>query len=168
MYSILEAIEKELPSLLNQPDIWKSVFVDYHLPYVKRLWTKFQYDGTEYRIYLHKILPCELEQCLFHPHPWPSIMKIITGQYKMQLGYGTGMMEPPVASTLTLPSNTIYEMIEPNAWHAVSPIKNPSYSIMVTGTPWDRPSHKSTKTLNPLSLEEEKEILEFFQDYYQK
>jgi hypothetical protein len=167
MFDILSIVEKKLPDLLNKPDIWASVYVDYHLPFVQRLYTKFQEQETEYRIYLHRILPCELKDCLFHPHPWPSIIKILNGQYDMQLGFGAGMEPPAVASTLILNAGTIYEMINRDSWHAVCPINELSYSLMVTGTPWERESHKSTKKLSPLIPIEKEQILEFFKNYYQ-
>lgn len=166
MLNILPIIEKKLPELLANRNIWKSVFVDYHEPFVERLWTNIEYEGVNYRIYLHRILPCDIGQCLFHPHPWPSVMKILSGQYKMHVGYGKGMNEPEIAATLILPNNTVYEMINPDAWHAVSPIKEASYSLMITGEPWERQSHKSTKTLNKLSEQQENEILQFFQIKY--
>lgn len=166
MFNILEEIEKQLPQLLQQEDIWQSVYVDYHLPFVKRLWTSITLDGQDYRIYLHEILPCKLEDCLFHPHPWPSIIKILSGQYKMTVGYGQGMNPPETAMTLTLPAGTIYEMINPDGWHAVCPINKSSFSLMVTGKPWERQSHKSTKTLMPLDISENISILNSFKEYY--
>lgn len=166
MFEILTSIEQILPNLLNKREIWKSVFVDYHLPFVERLWTTVEHEGQTYRIYLHRILPCDIEQCLFHPHPWPSIMKILSGQYKMKVGFGEGMIEPEVATTLILPTSTVYEMTNPNSWHAVCPINDISYSLMISGLPWERPSHKSSKTLKQLEDHKENEILDFFKKYY--
>lgn len=167
MLKILESIEKELPTLLKDESLWKSVFVDYHLPYVERLWTSITIDKNEYRIYLHRILPTHLEKCLYHPHPWPSAMKILSGQYKMKVGYGEDMQEPPVSTTLILPQGTYYEMIDPNSWHAVCPLETASFSLMVTGQPWGRISHKSNKILQPLSFSQEEVIFRFFKEYYQ-
>lgn len=166
MFNQLLDIETLLPELLQQESIWKSVFVDYHLPYVERLWTSITLNNQEYRIYLHRILPCNLEDCLFHPHPWPSIIKILSGEYIMQVGWGEGMKEPEIATTLILPTNTIYEMTNINAWHAVSPMKEASFSLMITGQPWDRESHKSTKILSPLNEEQKNNLLLFFKNKY--
>lgn len=167
MLNILDIIEKKLPNLLKDESIWKSVFVDYHLPYVERLWTSLTIDNVDYRIYLHRILPTTLEKCLYHPHPWPSAMKILSGQYKMKVGYGEGMDEPPVSTTLILPLRTCYEMTDPNSWHAVCPLENSSFSLMISGTPWERSSHKSSKVLQPLSLPQQEIIFKFFKEYYQ-
>lgn len=166
MRNILTVIEKELPQLLKNEEIWKSVYVDYHKPFVKRLYTNFMYENHNYRIYLHQIESCDIQEALFHPHPWPSIMKLLSGSYNMIVGYGEGLSEPPVAVKLELPVGTVYEMSEINGWHAVAPILDSSFSLMITGEPWQRESHKSTKTLHELSIEDRKIILEFFKNIY--
>lgn len=166
MKTILNVVEKALPSLLMQEDLWKSLYVDYHKPFVKRLWTPFSFNNEKYRIYLHEIESCSIDEALFHPHPWPSIMKLLSGSYNMIVGYGAGLEEPPVALSLELPTGTVYEMSELNGWHAVAPIGESSFSLMITGEPWVRESHKSTKTLNELSVTEKEHILQFFKHYY--
>lgn len=166
MKNILSHVEQELVYLLANDNNWKSVYVDYHKPFVKRLYTNFMYQGHNYRIYLHQIESCDINEALFHPHPWPSIMKLLSGSYNMFVGYGEGLQSPPVAVKLELPTDTIYEMSEINAWHAVAPILDNSFSLMITGEPWQRESHKSTKTLYELSLEEKKHILDFFRNIY--
>ena len=40
MKSVLKAVENALPQLLNE-NVWKSLYVDYHKPFVKRLCTPF-------------------------------------------------------------------------------------------------------------------------------
>lgn len=168
MKDILNMIEEELPELLLIEDIWKSVYVDYHKPFVKRLYTNFVLEDYNYRIYLHEIEACEIQQALFHPHPWPSIMKLLSGSYNMLVGYGEGLTEPPVAVKLELPTGTVYEMSEVNGWHAVAPIAQSSFSLMITGEPWKRDSHKSTKPLHELSIEERNNIFNFFRNKYKK
>lgn len=166
MKNILNTIEKELPNLLRNEALWKSVYVDYHKPFVKRLWTNFLFDGKNYRIYLHEIEPCDINEALFHPHPWPSIMKLLSGSYQMNVGYGEGLESPIVAVKLELPTGTVYEMSEVNGWHAVAPLSDSSFSLMITGEPWKRESHKSTKSLSELSFSEQNKILNFFKEIY--
>ena len=165
MKSVLKAVENALPQLLNE-NVWKSLYVDYHKPFVKRLWTSFEYEGNKYRIYLHEIESCHIHEALFHPHPWPSIMKLLSGSYNMVVGYGEGLKEPPVALSLELPTGTVYEMSEVNGWHALAPISESSFSLMITGEPWTRESHKSTKLLNELDLQSQENILNFFKKIY--
>jgi hypothetical protein len=167
MLSILERIEKDvLPGLLADPTLWMSVFVDYHPPFVERLWTAVSVDDLPYRIYLHRILPAELSTCLFHPHPWPSAMRILSGQYKMITGYGPGNVAPPASEPVSMTAGSSYEMVDPDDWHAVSPQGAPAYSLMVTGEPWGRESPKSTKSLDPLDPKIGADILAFFQREY--
>ena len=147
-------MESRLPALLAEKSAWKSVFVDYHPPFVERLWRQV----GDYRLYLHRIYPCEKAQALFHPHPWPSAMRILEGRYEMAVGYGQGMSEPPVAATVVMAQGSSYEMVDPDGWHSVRPLDGPTLSLMVTGMPWARPSHKSDKVLHALSAPAEEAL----------
>ncbi len=162
MLEMLHAVEAELPMLLRRDSAWHSLFVDYHKPYVERLWRPWQ----EGRIYLHRILPCTMEESLFHPHPWPSAMRVLEGSYEMTLGSGSGSEPPPVAARLILPARSEYEMADIDGWHAVRPIHAATMSLMVTGEPWERWSPRSDKPLSPLSEAARTRILQFFQDHY--
>ncbi|HYT90670.1 MAG TPA: hypothetical protein VEL76_18325 [Gemmataceae bacterium] len=162
MLDILQAVEKELPRLLADEAGWKSVDVDYHPPRVERLWRPW----GEYRIYLHRIHPCERGEALFHPHPWPSAMRILSGDYEMAVGYGKGEELPPVAALMIAAGDFRYEMTDPDAWHYVRPLGGPAMTLMVTGKPWDRPAPRSTKPLQPLTDEQTKQILAFFRERY--
>lgn len=166
MKHILNHIEKDLPKLLNDKELWQSLYVDYHKPFVKRLWTNYKFEDKNYRICLHEIEHCDIKEALFHPHPWPSIMKLLSGSYEMIVGYGAGLTEPPVALTLNLPQGTIYEMSQIDGWHAVAPTQNSSFSLMISGEPWNRESHKSSKILRKLTIDEEINIFNFFKNIY--
>jgi hypothetical protein len=167
LLAVLEHIEvRLLPDLLRKPDSWQSLFVDYEPPFVERLWTAVTVDGEPYRVFLHRIHPAELDRCLFHPHPWPSAIKILSGTYLMNCGYGPGMEPPPVSMRLKLATGTSYEMAHPDGWHCVSPVGEPSCSLMVTGAPWTRLSHKPTKTLQPLAPDVAENLLTFFRRAY--
>lgn len=161
--SNLTEIEMILPQLLKDQSIWNSVFVDYEEPYVERLWTHY----GDSRIYLHKIHPPTKSSALFHPHPWPSAMRIIQGSYRMDVGYGTGSHPPPIAATIILPAGSTYEMSDPDGWHSVEPIHEPTYTLMITGNPWKRESPKSSYKLQELSKEAREHLFEVFKKYYQ-
>jgi hypothetical protein len=155
-------------------DSWRTLDVNYEPPRVERLWREFE-DG---RLYLHRIHPCE--KALYHPHPWPSAIKILSGSYMMALGYGKmqmgyGRMQdvlrdgdsfqvpPPCAATLVLTKGSTYEMIRPNGWHSVRPLGGTSYSIMVTGPKWDGVwSPKADHKLGPLSPQAKRIIFDSF------
>jgi hypothetical protein len=162
MLEILQAVEAELPQLLRDEAGWNSLFVDYHPPTVERLWRRW----GKYRISLHRIHPCAPGEALFHPHPWPSAMRVLSGTYEMAVGYGPGETAPPVAARMIVTGDFLYEMTDPDAWHYVRPLRERTFSLMVTGKPWDRPAPRSTKQLDPLTDAQRKEILTFFRDRY--
>lgn len=58
MLKILKEVEDNLFTLLEEKsskDEVHTMFIDYHKPYVSRIW--FQHG--EYRVYLHMIHPCD-------------------------------------------------------------------------------------------------------------
>ncbi len=130
----LQQIERvKLYDLLCDASIWKSLDINYHPPHVERLWCQL----GNYRLYLHFIHPCEREQALFHPHPWPSAIHVLEGQYEMGMGFGEGLKEPEVFSTILTQGGMYYEMPHRDGWHYVRPL-SVSSSVMLTGEPWDR------------------------------
>jgi hypothetical protein len=157
MLEVLRRVEEALPSLISLLVTeqgfggWHSLAVRYHKPYVDRLWRPFE---DRYRIYLHRIEDCEPGEALFHPHPWPSAMRVVLGQYEMAVGYGKGDTPPPIASTLILPEGAAYEMTDPDSWHYVRPVFGPAYSVMVTGEPWDRKAPGTGEKHRPLNESE--------------
>lgn len=159
MLTILKQVELMLPQLLGNVIDWNSVFVDYHPPFVARLWQQW----GDYRIMLHEIYPCAPEEALWHPHPWPSAMKIESGAYEMGIGFGFGKVSPPHWGKIILVEGNTYEMINPFGWHYVRPLDGHSMSLMVTGKPWHNAQPvKPTKTLHPLSDMHKARIFEFF------
>ena len=162
MLEILEQVERILPDLLRDEGGWNSLYVDYHPPTVERLWRPWR----EYRVNLHRIHPCATGEALFHPHPWPSAMRILSGEYEMAVGFGAGEAPPPVAALLVAREDFRYEMTHPDAWHYVRPLEAPTMSLMVTGKPWERVGPRVGKTLQPLQPEQIADILRFFRDRY--
>ena len=142
---------------LSKFETWNTVDVDYEHPRVERLWTQLT---PEMRVFLHRIHPCpDGKRPLFHPHPWASAVKVVSGRYFMELGYGTGETPPRVAATMILNAGSSYEMVNEDAWHSVNPIDEPSLSVMVTGARWNRWAPKPRGSLKPLSPTAAKEIL---------
>src|SRR4029453_9316886 len=162
MLEALYAVDKELPAVLQDEGAWQSLYVDYHPPFVERLWLSWH----EYRVNLHRIHPCDPGEALFHPHPWPSAMRVLAGEYEMAVGYGRGDKTPRVAALLIAAGEFRYEMTEPDAWHYVRPIGRPTLSLMVTGKPWERWSPRSEKPLQPLSAEQREQLFRLFRERY--
>lgn len=126
MLDLLHKAIDELPSLLGSPEGWESVDVTYHPPRVERLWRQWGKN----RIFLHRIYPCHKEYALWHPHPWPSAVRVVTGRYEHRTGEAGGWRVKSV-----LVAGCEYEM-RCDAWHSVRPLHGPSDSVMVTGQPF--------------------------------
>ena len=162
MLDVLKQVEKELGSLLERTD-WQSLDINYHAPRVERVW--LQWHG--FRINLHRIHACTPRQALFHPHPWPSVVRVIEGGYWSAIGYGdsTGP-DPAMAAEFWLAPNSIVSMEEPYGWHLVAP-PAPSLSLMVTSAPWQmKMSFKPGLILTTLSDEKIESLKNAFKDHY--
>ena len=162
MLDVLFQVEQALPQLLCDESAWQSLLVDYHPPSVERLWTSWQ----GYRVYLHRIHPCEHGEALFHPHPWPSAMRVLDGEYEMAIGFGAGTKTPPVAALLIARGDFRYEMTHPDSWHYVRPLGRPTLSLMVTGKPWERESPRSDKPLRRLEGSQVAKLLRRFRTLF--
>jgi hypothetical protein len=162
MLDLLRAVESALPVLLRDEAYWKSVYIDYHPPTVERLWLPWR----DYRVCLHRIHPCAPGEALFHPHPWPSAMRILYGEYEMAVGYGKGESPPPIAALMIAAGEFRYEMTDPDAWHYVRPLRDPTLSLMITGKPWARSAPTPSKILQPLRPEQCAGIFAFFRERY--
>lgn len=156
---------------------WNSLKIDYHPPFVDRLWTTWRgaADSRDQgcRVYLHRLHPCKPTEALLHSHPWPSAMHVLNGRYEMGLGHGVD--EPVMLARMVVGvdrrnvnSGFRYEMTDPAAWHYVRPIGGPALSVMVTGAPWFSPTDPRNKPaqlqekLKPLSPTEVSDLLEEF------
>ncbi len=162
MLAVLQRAEAALPRLLQNESLWQSLYIDYHPPTVERLWCPWE----EYRLSLHRIHPCGPDEALFHTHPWPSAMRILSGEYEMAVGYGKGNDPPPVASRIICGGDVRYEMIDPDSWHYVRPLGGVAMTLMVTGKPWSRSSPKSDAPLRPLTDAQKAALFQFFRSRY--
>lgn len=166
MLDVLARLEAELPALLVDAAAWQSLDIDYHPPRVERLWRSW----GEYRVYLHRLHPCEPEDALLHPHPWPSAMRVLDGIYEMGIGHGPGATPPPIAARLVSTGDLRYEMTDIDAWHYVHAIGRPALTIMVTGRPWQRDAAGAVPPapLSPLTSEACAELIGCFRALYSR
>ena len=146
MLTLLHEAELELPKLLTSTEGWKSLLVDYHPPMVERVYREWR--GL--RLNLHWIHPCAPEDALFHPHPWPSAMRVISGSYEMGVGHGPRGKTPPIAARILASGPMEYEMTDPDAWHYVRPLSGVAMTVMVSGKPWDVVTPKEAQPHRPL------------------
>jgi len=148
MLTKLHEAEDALPDLLREGvDAWESLDIDYEPPRVCRLWRQW----GDFRILLHHIELCG--KALFHPHPWPSAVRVINGTYEMAVGFAEsdwqkagrnfegfgyeGPRGPLEVARIVLGKGAQYEMTDPNGWHYVKPLFGSSLSVMVIGKPYE-------------------------------
>jgi len=170
LLAVLARAEAALPKLLFEPG-WNTLDVDYHPPRVERAWRPFE---ERYRLFLHCIHSCQLEEALFHPHPWPSAMRVLWGKYRMMVGSGSTVEPPPVVLDSVVTANQSadyrYSMEHPDGWHVVVPVRHPVFTVMVTGPPWRRPIPSVTEDakvdLKPLTPQRTGWLLAAFHRWY--
>lgn len=175
MLDILTEVEKDLPKLL-MADGWKSLYIDYHLPVVERMFRRWDRDPS-IRISLHWAHSCDRYVSLYHRHPWPSAFKLLTGACWMKVGGGVDQV---TVSEILLRAPSAYEMTNKEGWHSVSPIDEVDppemseyrrssggvLSIMVSGSPWGGHTIKPTKKLHSLSESQQLNLLDRFRYWY--
>jgi len=163
LFNLMAEAVDELPDLLKDKTAWKSLYIDYHPPIVKRLWAPWR-DG---RIFLHEIDPCLTEEALYHPHPWPSGIMIADGVYEMGVGYGPFAGDPPpMIGPMILGPWSTYVMDTPNEWHYVRPL-TVVRSFMVTDKSFpgiNAKEKKPSKPQRPLTDYEASTLFGFFDD----
>lgn len=162
MLDVLHNLEKTLPELLKKPEKWHSLFINYHPPFVERLW----HQAGEYRICLHRISSCASKEALFHTHPWASAIRVLRGTYEMGVGYTKNSGPPPVAAKIMLQAGNTYEMTDPNGWHYVRPLTDNTLSVMVIGQPWKPERSRKRLNFQPLSGTAVRELLCEFSAFY--
>ncbi len=164
MISVLSKIEDELPGMLRDDIGWLSLDINYHPPLIQRLWRQH----GEYRVYLHRTVPCPRHEALMHPHPWPSAVRVIDGVYEMGIGTGPGPLAPPISATIYQVGGLfVYEMLDPHAWHYVRAVSEIATSVMVTATPWPDPIEvPKHPPLGPLTPQAHVEMLNHFREIY--
>lgn len=138
MIKQLNNIIKILPDLIKHPEKWDSLIINRRKPFTYRAFHIFkggEFDGI--RVCLHKFDPCDEVEAFFHPHPWPSAMMVLVGQYKMRVGGDDDLncSKPSIFAELILAPGSQYSMADPGGWHSVQPLET-CYSVMVNGPPW--------------------------------
>lgn len=150
-YERLDAACAALPALLDE-DGWKSLYIDYEKPHVERLHRNLE-DG--FRLMLHVIHPCERAEAFWHPHPWPSIVRVVKGAYETGIGSIETNRPTSLATVVRGGPGLTYLMPDPEVGHYVLPLGGEVWSIMLTGPMFiSAASERFTKAkpiLSPLS-----------------
>lgn len=81
----------------------------------------------------------------------------------MGVGYGNPDKEPPpIYGPILLKEWDSYQMADPNNWHYIKTIEGPSYSIMITGKPYQPDRIVQRPRPRQLTNEESERIFKFF------
>jgi hypothetical protein len=176
MEGILLYVKTKLRTWLKDDQSWSTLYVDYERPHLMRLFRNVVLpDGRKIRVMLHYFLfendktaiaaaqdadpsTSDDQSNLYHPHPWASIMKILSGSYQQDLGiaHKRGIdTPPPIVTSQTLTTGDVYQMSHPWLWHRVRPLETTS-TLMITYIPdkWDQEKLPSRGDLRPLTLAE--------------
>jgi len=162
-YNLLAEVESELPERIAKGD-FRSMHVTYAKPYVERLF----FSRGEHRVFLHRIDSCAPEEALWHPHPWPSLIKVLDtegGLYRHSVGDKDSVfaVQMGVASSWPELRPITYTMLEPKAYHSVSTDKA-SWSIMITGPRWSPPEPSKHQAV--IARTRVQELLERWKGFY--
>lgn len=135
MLDTLEDVMQKLPEMVKDITLWDSLIINRRKPFTYRA---FHILNNGVRICLHKFDPCERHDAFFHPHPWPSAMRVMRGKYRMEVGASPDYNKPPMTVMETvLSAGSTYSSDEPNFWHSVQPLET-CYSVMVNSAPWSK------------------------------
>jgi hypothetical protein len=162
----LQDLELKIKGLLDYPDFWDSLDVDYFPPRVERLYIKM----WNYRVHLHLIHKTDSE-CLYHKHRWAAAFKQLYGSYEMGITYSENEITSeeahsiPTLAKFTISPGNYYEMTQTDCMHYVRPITDKSLSIMLTKDLYPEASFRKEtldRKLNELTNERKMEILSMF------
>ena len=160
MLNVLSEVLADIHVLLGDWNDWHTVDIDTAPPRIEQASRQFKDD---YKLCIHRIHPCTTTNALYQPHPWPCAGVVCYGQCEMIVGYGDPKgPPPPISHRFILKRGSRYEMTDPNAWHAIAPIKTPVLSLVVRGLSYD-PAHKwEHNQLRTLTKEEFLSLQEWF------
>lgn len=148
------------------PEVWSSKRIRYHKPYVDRL----AYDlGNDQTVFLHRLHPCEAEEALVHPHPWPADIWRLKGFSDMGLfdkplfGALRDVEEAPILQMM-MGGRSFYRMHGALQSHYDAP-QEEAFSIMLVGRPFTlKIQNPFPHRSGPLGPGEKTELWEQFRD----
>ena len=152
--SILDSAVDFARSNLADKETWSSKQIRYQFPHVDRLTIPW----GEFRISLHYIHPCERDKCFIHTHPWPSAIRVLSGEYETGFSYSLHGLNGDYSSGIKVlgSSGFSYEMMDRYSSHYVW-TPTGSYSLMLMGPKWENPIPNPVyQSEGSLSLRKEK------------
>jgi hypothetical protein len=162
MIDTLLQAEKELPTLLQNEDIWRGLYADSERPHLMRLWCQW----GENRINLHHFSHCRRGERFWHGHPWKMAVRVLEGEYEMGVGYQDefGVIKN---IDLLMGSGSLYDMCDQYGRHYVRPVGDGAWTLMVTGpVVWSKQHLAVNTPSRDLTALERTEIFSYFRAKY--
>jgi hypothetical protein len=149
-----DALLNYLPDLVQDISAWDSLLINRRKPHTYRVFTHFGCKEQKLRICLHKFDTCFDNEAFDHPHPWPAAFIIMSGGYRMRIGYSKDRFsKPEEVSVFEMRQYSKYEIVNPLTWHSVTPVTT-TYTIMINDEPWDKDiAHTEVRTTKGKDLE---------------
>lgn len=162
-FETLAEVERLMPNMLEDRNEWNTSHVIHDDPEVWRLWRQI----GEIRVCIHKIYACT--DPFLHVHPWPSIVKCLSGGYMHTIAmhngpnsYGEVIRLNPdeldsFSASLTRHTNlvvpgSVYEMTDVRQFHSVK-AHDISWSIMLMGMPYFKGATRQFSRVPPQKVE---------------
>lgn len=151
MLDKLELVLAALPGMLDNRERWDSLIVNRRKPHTYRIFTQWL-NGS--RICLHRFDTCHDHEAFEHPHPWAGAFVILSGVYRMRIGYSKDRFSTPENVTeLVLPKHAMYQIDNPLTWHSVIPLEE-TYTVMLNEEPWSAEvAHTAVRTTKGKDLD---------------
>jgi len=142
MLTIQQAIKIAYDAAAD-PSRWDSIVINKRKPHTYRAF--IQQDDT--RICLHYFEACEPEESFAHPHPWPSSMLILSGEYDMVVAHTPDLLSRELSPVInvSLSAGSTYHMNDRHTWHQVIP-RTSCYSLMINGPRWEDAHQRAPST----------------------
>lgn len=121
---VLDVVLSELKSLLSDQSKWDSCKIEYESSFINKISRVYEFDGQKYTINLFEFVSSGGD-VLFHPNPWPMIVKIFYGKCGLLIGVGDSLENVTIISKMLLNAGSVYSFFEENIWYSITPIEKP-------------------------------------------
>lgn len=144
---MLDLLYKTIPEVIksiDNNDTWQGVLINKRQPYTTRIFRDF----NGYRVCLHAFEKCKTDESIPHPHPWPGAFLILDGGYEQEIGFSEDLTSLPKTFIKTVfKTGSSYEIIEPNIFHKITPLKY-TRTISINGPDFEEQHSLVRRTAN--------------------
>ena len=122
--------------------MWDSMVIDRRKPHTYRAFTQID----NYRVCLHRFMPCSEEEAFAHPHPWPAVFMVLEGEYRHIVGVADDFdADPVLMDDRVMTAGDYCSITNPLIFHSVQPLTQ-TFTIMVNGPEWEQQHSQTRRT----------------------